>query len=72
MSYTQSHPLFRSLTDDECREFEDYARTTDPEADWHILHPVCRRIWQERGVEQCGTDYCLDCITAYRGLEPRA
>jgi hypothetical protein len=43
--------FFRVLTEEEIKEFERYAREHDPILkDWAICHPVCRRVWTERGL----------------------
>ena len=52
MSYQSDHPLFRSLNDEEEREFREYAQKNDPAGGtpWSILHPVCREEWLKRGL----------------------
>lgn len=64
MSYVSTNPLFRDLTDAEEREFREYARTTPPDplsGDWHVLHPVCRRVWITQGWNLCA-DPCSECM----------
>ena len=43
--------LFRKLTPDEIREFQDHATQNDPPdlEKWDIYHPVCREVWCKRG-----------------------
>jgi hypothetical protein len=45
--------MFRSLNDEEEREFREYAQKNDPTAEtlWLIIHPVCRAEWIKRGFE---------------------
>ena len=48
--YNPVEPLARALTDEEEEEFREYARTHDPLAgSWVIYHPVCRKVWRDRG-----------------------
>ena len=53
MAYQRTGLLDRSLTDDEERSFEEYARVNDPPdlTKWGLYHPVCRRVWMARGVQ---------------------
>lgn len=63
MSYISTNPLFRSLDDAECVEFREYAlfeRPNPSSGDWHVMHPVCRRTWIERGVRLC-PEGCAQC-----------
>ena len=43
--------LFRNLTPNEVKEFQDYAIRNDPPdlKEWDIYHPVCREVWCKRG-----------------------
>ena len=49
--YDQSG-LFKQLDPAEEKKFRDYAMTNDPPdmAKWDIYHPVCRQVWEERGI----------------------
>ena len=44
--------LFRELSQEEEKEFRDYAKKTDPPNldKWEIYHPVCREEWLKRGI----------------------
>ena len=42
--------MFRELPEEDIERFETYARENDPDlAKWDLYHPVCRRVWLERG-----------------------
>lgn len=44
------HP-FIDLDDEAEEEFRRYAREHPPErVNWLIYHPVCRQVWEERGL----------------------
>lgn len=65
MSYLSTNPLFRDLSDAEEREFREYALNNPPQVlntngDWHVLHPVCRRVWITQGYNLCA-DPCSEC-----------
>ena len=41
---------FIELTPEEEVEFIKYANENDPDMDkWDVYHPVCRKVWEERG-----------------------
>lgn len=43
--------IFRDLSKNEVIDFENYAWCNDPDPrQWGIYHPVCRRIWVQRGL----------------------
>ena len=44
--------MFRHLNEEETKEFQQYAETTDPDPNksWSIYHPVCREVWVRRGL----------------------
>lgn len=55
MAYVSTHPLFRSLTDEEEAKFREYARKNNPPnypdlSGWEVYHPVCREEWMKRGI----------------------
>jgi hypothetical protein len=56
MAYVSTHPLFRSLDDEEEETFRQHARHCDPPAGvaWEVLHPVCRDEWAKRGLGPAG------------------
>lgn len=50
--YESTNILFRSLNDEEEREFADYAKENPPDGGIYnsaIHHPVCCRVWKENG-----------------------
>jgi len=44
--------LFRQLSPEEEQTFREYAEQNDPPdmAKWDIYHPVCRQVWEARGI----------------------
>lgn len=50
-SWHSTSTQFKSLTADEVEQYRQYARDEDPPSDnWEVFHPVCREVWEERGV----------------------
>lgn len=49
--YDQSG-MFKQLSPEEEQQFRAYAEKTDPPdmAKWDIYHPVCREVWEARGI----------------------
>ena len=49
--------MFRDLTIEETKQFQEYARTNLPgRADWSAFHPVCREVWWKLACEHDGFD----------------
>lgn len=66
MAYVSDNPIFRSLSDEEEAEFRKYAEEHHPPkgASWNILHPVCREVWEKRGLKPPRTlqELARECI----------
>jgi len=58
MAWTSNNPLFKSLSDEEEKEFRKHAKEKDPPegTPWSILHPVCVEEWLKRGLTPVGLD----------------
>ena len=49
--------MFRDLTIEETKQFQEYARTNLPgRANWSAFHPVCRAVWWELACQHDGLD----------------
>ena len=49
--------MFRDLSPNEIKAFEEYARNNLPgRADWSMFHPVCREVWWELACQHDGFD----------------
>ena len=49
--------MFRDLTIEETKQFQEYARTNLPgRADWSAFHPVCQEVWWKLAGEHDGLD----------------
>ena len=70
MNWVSYSGMFRDLTSEEIKQFQEYAQKNDPPdpvdiSHWGICHPVCRDVWIERGIFPNGLQLPLEAEGEY-------